>query len=82
MVNEYSGWHGLDNNPHVGFEPYSVNELKNIKVPSLIMYGGINLVGFLRLGEIQHGKIPNSKLSKITDAAHALNIENSDQYNN
>jgi len=81
MVNDYSGWHWLNENPHVGFESYSVNDLGKIKVPSLIMYGGISPIGYLRLAEIQHNYIPNSKLIEINNAAHALNIENPDQFN-
>ena len=82
MVNEYSGWHWVNKSPHVGFDSYNVAELKTITVPTLIMYGGISPIGYLRIAELQHENIPNSKLVKISNAAHALNIESSIQFNN
>ena len=81
MIDDYSAWHWVNNDPHVGFESYSVNKLKSILVPALIMYGSDSPIGYLKIAEIQHDNIPNSKLVEISNAAHALNIENSVQFN-
>ena len=81
MIDDYSGWHWVNNDPHVGFESYSVNKLKSILVPTLIMYGSDSPIGYFKIAEIQHDNIPNSKLVEISNAAHALNIENSIQFN-
>lgn len=81
MIDDYSGWHWVNNDPHVGFESYSVNKLKSILVPTLIMYGSDSPIGYFKIAEIQHDNIPNSKLVEISNAAHALNIENSVQFN-
>ena len=81
MIDDYSGWHWVNNDPHMGFESYSVNKLKSILVPTLIMYGSDSPIGYFKIAEIQHDNIPNSKLIEISNAAHALNIENSIQFN-
>ncbi len=81
MVNEYSWWHYINDDPTEGFDSYSVNKLKTISVPTLIMYGKDSPVGYLKIAQIQNDYIPNSKLVAISDAAHALNIENPDQFN-
>jgi len=83
MINEYSGWHWINrnSNPLVGFENYSVKDFQKIEVPTLILYGSISPIGYLKLAEIQNENFPNSKLVEISNAAHALNIENPDQFN-
>ena len=81
MIDDYSAWHWVNNDPHVGFEGYSVKKLKSLFVPTLIMYGSASPIGYFKIAEIQHENIPNSKLVEISNAAHALNIENSVQFN-
>jgi len=81
MVNEYSWWHYMHDDPAQGFESYSVIKLKSISAPTLIMYGKNSPVGYFRIAQIQHEYIPISKLVTIDNAAHALNIENPDQFN-
>jgi pimeloyl-ACP methyl ester carboxylesterase len=81
MVQEYSGWHWINKDSHIGFRQYPVEKLEEIKVPTLIMYGELSPIGYYRLAQVQNEHISNSQLVKISGAAHALNIENPNQFN-
>ncbi|RMG43879.1 MAG: alpha/beta hydrolase [Candidatus Dadabacteria bacterium] len=52
-----------------------LNELKNIKVPTLLLWGEDDLVTTMDVAETFHSNIPNSKLVTIKNCGHAPMIE-------
>jgi 3-oxoadipate enol-lactonase len=81
MINDYSGWHWNHDDPVVFSEPYSVKKLNEIRTPTLILYGKESPSDYFKVAQIQHDNITGSKLVAIDSAGHALNIENSEQFN-
>ena len=57
-----------------------INELTNIKVPSLIIVGE-NDKPFIAAANYMEKKIHNSKKVVIKDAGHAVNIDQPDIFN-
>ena len=81
MIEDYSGWHWVNDDPHIGFAGYPLERLQEIKVPTLILVGELNPSIYHEWADAQNENIPNSKKVIILDAGHALNIENPEKFN-
>jgi pimeloyl-ACP methyl ester carboxylesterase len=81
MIEDYSGWHWVNDDPHIGFVGYPLERLQEIKVPALIIVGELNPSIYHEWADAQNENIPNSKKVIIPDAGHALNIENPEKFN-
>ncbi len=81
LIEDYSGWHWANDDPHVGFAGYPLERLREIKVPTLILVGELNPSIYHEWADAQNENIPNSKKVIIPGAGHALNIENPEKFN-
>lgn len=82
MVNDYSGWHWLnDDDPRIKIDPPAIHRLGEIKIPTQIILGELDLPYYHDIANILTGKISNSKLHIIKDAGHMTNLEKPDEFN-
>lgn len=81
MINDYSGWHWLNSNPHKPSPEGTIELMNQIKPPTLIFAGELSHPVLKDLVSAQSKYIPNSKLVMIENSNHMLNIENPDQFN-
>lgn len=81
MLRFYSGWHFVDKNPVVHFIPPTWRQLSNILVPSLIIYGVLDLPDFKEMSEGAAEKIPGAIKVVLPDTGHMSNMENPTEFN-
>lgn len=81
IVSDYSGWHWFNNDPREKVSPPAIDQIQNIKVPTLIMIGEYDLSYFKDIAVILNNKIPNSKKIIIKNSGHMSNLENIEQFN-
>jgi 3-oxoadipate enol-lactonase len=81
MIEDYSGWHWLNRDPHKENPEGTIEMLKSINAPTLIVAGEYSHPVLKDLVLVQSQYIPNSKLVIIKNSNHMLNIENPDQFN-
>lgn len=81
MIEDYSGWHWLNKDPHKDFTKFPPERLSEIKVPTLILAGELNPKIYHDWADIQNKYISNSQKVIIPNTGHALNIENPKDFN-
>ncbi len=81
IVNDYSGWHWLNSDPRTKLSPPAIDRLGEIKLPTQIILGDLDLPYYHDIAKIMIDKIPNSKLHIIKDAGHMTNLENAVKFN-
>lgn len=81
MVDDYSGWHWLNEDPRIKLDPPAKDRLAEIKVPTQIILGELDLPYYHDIAKVLTNKIPNSKLHVINDAGHMTNLENAVKFN-
>ncbi len=81
MIEDYSGWHWVNKDPHTSFAKFPPERLKEIKVPTLILVGELNPKIYHDMADIQKKYISNSRKEIIPNVGHALNIENPEKFN-
>ncbi|MCW3117842.1 MAG: alpha/beta hydrolase fold protein, partial [Chitinophagaceae bacterium] len=81
MIHFYSGWHFVDDNPVMHFNPPTWQQLKNIIAPSLIVYGELDLPDFKEMSEGAASRIPGAKKVVLPDTGHISNMENPAGFN-
>lgn len=82
IVSDYSGWHWFNSDPREKVSPPTIEQIKNVSVPTLIMIGEYDLSYFKDIAEILKNKIPNSTKVIIKSSGHMSNLENIEQFNN
>jgi pimeloyl-ACP methyl ester carboxylesterase len=81
MVSEYK-WEVFQPDAPNGIKrAISRLELKDIRVPSLVVYGDHDIEQFQRNSKILAGEIPDAGLVGIKDCGHFPNLESSDIFN-
>lgn len=81
MINDYSGWHWMNNNPHKTDPEGTIELMSQVKTPTLIVAGELSHPVLKDLISAQSQYIPNSKLVIIENSNHMLNIEKPDKFN-
>lgn len=81
MIEDYSGWHWLNEDPQKSNPIGTIEMMRSIKTPTLIVAGEYSHPVLKDLVFAQSQYIPNSKLVTIGKSNHMLNIENPDQFN-
>ena len=81
MINDYSGWHWFNRDPHRDETLNSVDYLKQINTPTLIFAGELSHKALRDLVILEDSLIKNSQLVILKNSNHMLNIENPDQFN-
>ncbi|MGR8947306.1 MAG: alpha/beta fold hydrolase [Gammaproteobacteria bacterium] len=81
MVDDYSGWHWIHENPQILADEPTIYALKDIRCPTLVLVGEHDTFDFQRIAEILEEQIRNARRVVIKDAGHMSNMENPQQFN-
>lgn len=81
MVDDYSGWHWLNEDQRIKLDPPAKVRLSEINVSTQIILGELDLPYYHDIAMILTDKIPNSKLHIIKDAGHMTNLEKAQEFN-
>lgn len=76
MVNNYSGWHWINQDPRKKIMPFAIDRLDEIKVPIMICVGEKDLNYFKTVANIIHENINGSEFNIVPNSGHMVNIEN------
>lgn len=81
MVDDYSGWHWLNDDPRIKLDPPALKRLEEIKVPTQIILGELDLPYYHEIARIITDNATNSKLHIIKDSGHMTNLEKPEEFN-
>jgi pimeloyl-ACP methyl ester carboxylesterase len=81
MVDTYSGWHWLNEGFRIKLSPPAIDRLADIKLPTQVILGQLDLPYYHDIARILDAKIPNSKLHIISGAGHMSNLEDAVVFN-
>lgn len=81
MLEDYSGWHWINEDTYQPLDPPAVEQLEKIQAPTLLLIGELNPSLFHAAGDIMIEKIPNCERQYISGVAHMLNMEDPGQFN-
>lgn len=80
-LNNYSGWHWLNKDYGIPFNPPAIKRLSEINVPTLVMIGEHESPDFKEISEVLATNIAGAKKIEMADAGHALPLEKPDYFN-
>jgi pimeloyl-ACP methyl ester carboxylesterase len=75
MVDDYSGWHFVNQNPERAVSPPAVGRLGTIRAPTLVVVGELDLPDFQRMSERLERDIPGARRATLPGAGHFANME-------
>ena len=75
MVDDYSGWHFVNQNPERAVAPPAAGRLGAIRAPTLVLVGDRDLPDFQRMAETLAREIPGARRATIAGAGHMANME-------
>ena len=81
MLEDYSGWHWVNDDPYRPLEPPGAQQLHRIQAQTLILVGELNPTCILIACDFLQEKIKNSKKIQIPKVAHMLHMEDPEQFN-
>jgi len=81
MVDGYSGWHWVNDDPLRVSDPADASRLTEVRSPALIVLGERDLPDFHRIAAILQERIPDSRTSKLQGVGHMVNMEAPEQFN-
>ena len=81
MVDDYSGWHFVNQNPERAISPPAVGRLGAVRAPTLVLVGERDLPDFHRMSERLERDIPGARRATIAGAGHMANMEAPDAVN-
>lgn len=74
MINDYTCW-DIHNPPLKLSRPSAMGRLTEIVAPTLIVSGEKDYSDFLKNGDLLGSKLPNSRVVKIIESGHMINLE-------
>lgn len=81
MVNDYSGWHWLNRDPQLPFDPPALERLSEITAPTLILVGEHDIADFHTIAQQYQQRLPQARLVILPGVGHLPNLENPTQFN-
>ena len=81
MLKDYSGWHWFNSDPREKLIPPAIDQIQDIKVPTIIMVGENDLNYYHNIAEVLNQKILGSKKIIIPNSGHMTNLENTEAFN-
>ncbi len=75
MVDDYSGWHFVNQSPERAVAPPVVGRLGAIRAPTLVLVGERDLPDFHRMAERLETGIPGARRATIAGSGHLANME-------
>lgn len=81
MGYEYSWWRYLNENKREFAFPVAIKNLKEIKIPTLVVIAEYDLELCKEIASIMMKEIAGAKLVSIKDAGHIMNMDNAKEFN-
>lgn len=81
IVEGYSGWHLLNEDPGRGLEPPAVQRLATINAPTLIIIGERDVADFHRIADVLQERIPGAMKVVMPGVGHMANMEDPERFN-
>jgi len=81
MVQDYSGWHWLNDDVERAASAPSIQQLGKLHMPTLIVVGERTVPDMHRIAEIVQREIPQARTVMLRDAGHLANMEQPDAFN-
>lgn len=81
MLADYSGWHWTHQNPAVGLEPPAAERLAELKRPSLVVTGELDMPYLDEIATRLLSGISGARAARLTGAGHMANMENPSTFN-
>jgi pimeloyl-ACP methyl ester carboxylesterase len=75
MVDDYSGWHFVNQNPERAVAPPAVGRLGAVRAPTLVLVGERDLPDFQRMAERLERDVPGARRATVAGAGHMANME-------
>ena len=82
ILADYSGWHFINEDPAISLEPPSIQQLKNIDTPTLILVGEFDSAELHDVSNTLHEQIKDSRKEVLSGVGHVSNLEDPEQFNN
>ena len=82
MVQEYSGWHWINNDPQIMPEVVELEKLSEFTLPVLLINGDLSHISYHIFITQMHDQLPSSKKIILENSGHMLSLENPTQFNN
>jgi 3-oxoadipate enol-lactonase len=81
QVISYNGWHWMNKNPVKNLTPPSIEQVRKIVVPTLVLVGQLDIPDFKDLAHILKKQIEHAQFIEIAGAGHMSNMEKPDLVN-
>ncbi len=81
MIEDYSGWHWVNDDTYQPISPPAAEQLDKINSPTLILVGSLNPQFILGACNFLSEKVANATKVQILGVAHMLNMEDPKQFN-
>jgi 3-oxoadipate enol-lactonase len=81
IVEEYSGWHFVNNDNEHGLDPPAVKRLREITIPTLAMVGQYDVPDFLSMTELIGQQVPRVRKIIVPNVGHMSNMEAPEEVN-
>ncbi len=75
MVADYSGWHWLNHDPELGPAQRAAKRLGEIKTPTLVIVGELDIPDFCAIADSLHQAIQGSRKIVLPGIGHLANME-------
>jgi pimeloyl-ACP methyl ester carboxylesterase len=75
MVEEYSGWHFVNDSPQVPLKPPAWERLADIRSPTLVVVGELDFTDFRMVAERVAREVPGAKRQVMVGVGHMANME-------
>lgn len=81
MLDDYSGWHFVNDDPHIDLDPPAHERLGEIAAPTLAVVGGRDVELFHTLAGMVERDAPKARKAVIPDVGHMVNAEAPEAFN-
>ena len=75
IVDRYSGWHFLNDDPERRLTPRAVGRLAELAMPTLVMVGEHDTPDFQHMADLLCRDLPHAQKYVVPDAGHMANME-------
>lgn len=75
IVEEYSGWHFVNNDNEHALDPPAMKRLREITIPTLAMVGQYDIPRFLNMTDLISQEVPHAQKNVIPNVGHMSNME-------
>jgi len=81
MLNDYSGWHFINDDSYSQLDPPTIDRLNEITAPTLVILGEFDSTEFHEIGNLLIEGIPNARKIVLPSVGHISNMESPESFN-